>query len=67
VWADALGIPSVGLDDDFFELGGHSLLVAEVVERLARELRVAIPVTLLRDHRTVAAFSAAVGETSRAG
>jgi len=41
--------------------------VAEVTERLTRELQVAIPVTTLRDHRTVASFSAAVGRTSRDG
>jgi amino acid adenylation domain-containing protein len=67
IWADALGLPSVAADEDFFDLGGHSLIVAEVTERLARELRVTIPVTMLRDHRTVAAFTAAVERVSRGG
>src|SRR5207248_382926 len=31
IWADALAIPAVGLDDDFFELGGDSLGAARVV------------------------------------
>ncbi|MGH9664570.1 MAG: non-ribosomal peptide synthetase, partial [Bryobacteraceae bacterium] len=42
LWADALGIECVGVDENFFDLGAHSLLIAEVHARLreclAREL-----------------------------
>ncbi len=37
IWADVLGLPSVGLHDDFFALGGDSILGAEAVARV-REL-----------------------------
>uniref|UniRef100_UPI0015F0D311 non-ribosomal peptide synthetase n=1 Tax=Streptomyces shenzhenensis TaxID=943815 RepID=UPI0015F0D311 len=33
-FAEVLGLPVVGLDDDFFALGGHSLLVVSLVEWL---------------------------------
>ena len=35
LWADLLGTPVSGLDDDFFTLGGHSLLVATLQQRIA--------------------------------
>ena len=29
IWADLLGLPEVGVDENFFELGGYSLLAAD--------------------------------------
>jgi amino acid adenylation domain-containing protein len=34
IWASALGVPSVGLEERFFDIGGHSLLMIEVHDQL---------------------------------
>ncbi|MEU6925566.1 amino acid adenylation domain-containing protein [Streptomyces sp. NPDC046631] len=66
VFADALGLPEVGPDDDFFLLGGHSLLAARVVGR-ARDMFPALGIRHLFAHPTPAGLAAAGRDTAHAG
>ncbi|WP_422775659.1 amino acid adenylation domain-containing protein [Pseudomonas mediterranea] len=37
LWAQTLGVPRVGRQDNFFALGGHSLMAVQLVEQLRAE------------------------------
>jgi amino acid adenylation domain-containing protein len=56
-WQEALGVSSVGLDDNFFDLGAHSLTVAEVQAKLQNALKREISIVDLFQFSTVTTLS----------
>jgi len=53
IWAEVLGVPRVGLQDDFFDLGGHSILATRVASRVRRDFAVEVPLRMMFVKRTL--------------
>jgi non-ribosomal peptide synthetase-like protein len=60
-WADVLGAPPAGADDDFFERGGTSLGAARLVSSL-RQTYPGVSVADLYQHRTLRALATLLDE-----
>ncbi len=67
IWADALGVPTLGLHDDLFDLGGHSLTVTRIAARMRQELHVDLPLHVFFDGPTVAEVLDAAARRAREG
>jgi acyl carrier protein len=57
LFADALGISQVGLDDNFFDLGGDSVMVIQLVKRIRETLGVELSIRSFFEEPTVAGVS----------
>ncbi|WNG36166.1 amino acid adenylation domain-containing protein [Archangium violaceum] len=64
IWAEVLGVPRVGAEDDFFQLGGHSLLATRVLSRLRSAFAVELPVRALFEASTLSALAGRIDDAN---
>jgi len=60
IWAELLGLQSVGIHDDFLELGGHSLLAIQLISRLRDAFQVELSIQGLFESPTVAGLASLI-------
>ncbi|HET6710470.1 non-ribosomal peptide synthetase, partial [Amycolatopsis sp.] len=65
LFAEVLGLPSVGVDDGFFELGGDSIVSIQLVSR-AREAGIALTARQIFTHKTVRELAVVAGSVDTA-
>ncbi|HBT88792.1 non-ribosomal peptide synthetase [Desulfobacter sp.] len=58
IWANYLGLDTVGAESDFFQLGGESLMAVRIITQVGKLMHMIIPLSVLMKTRTVAEMSA---------
>ncbi|MFE6526362.1 amino acid adenylation domain-containing protein, partial [Streptomyces sp. NPDC057794] len=66
IWADVLGVGTVGVTDDFFDLGGDSILAARTLTRIREAFGARLTLRDVFTARTVAALAPLTADPSAA-
>ncbi|MEV7020607.1 phosphopantetheine-binding protein [Kitasatospora sp. NPDC093558] len=62
LWAEALGLDSVAVDDDFFDLGGSSITAIRLLPEIAERFGVEPSIGVIFDHPTAREMAVALAD-----
>jgi acyl carrier protein len=65
LFAETLGLPRVGIDDNFFALGGHSLLATRLISRVRETFDVQLPIKALFEISNISELSERIDTTRK--
>lgn len=57
IWTEILGVEKIGITDNFFDLGGHSLMIAQIINRVYKQLNKTIPFKVFFTSPTIEGLS----------
>jgi amino acid adenylation domain-containing protein len=60
IWKTLLQLDTISIQDDFFKLGGNSILAVQMIARVNKAFRIALPAYAAFEYKTAAAFAGAV-------
>jgi amino acid adenylation domain-containing protein len=67
IWAEVLGRPQIGRQENFFALGGHSLLATQALSRVRAVWRLELPLRAIFEAPTVESLARQVEFAQRSG
>ncbi len=62
IWQEVIGVSQIGIKDNFFELGGHSLMIAQIINRISKEMGMNVRYKTFHTHPTIEGISDALEE-----
>ncbi|WP_158924332.1 non-ribosomal peptide synthetase [Streptomyces broussonetiae] len=67
LFAEALGVPDVGVHENFFDLGGHSLMIVRMLAKVRSVFGVRLPIRALFEAPTVAELALKLDDGDEGG
>jgi amino acid adenylation domain-containing protein len=64
VWAEALKLERIGVDDNFFDLGGNSFLLLRVQNKLEEAFKIQLPIVEMFENPTISSLTKLISKSA---